>query len=65
LECPIEVDNSMRELMQSTRRIRRGWLDRLRGYKRLFETEITDGEHTAYGKVPTPERLDLKPLLRG
>ena len=37
---PIEVDGSMRELMQSTRRIRRGWLDRIRGYKRLFETEI-------------------------
>ena len=45
----------MRELMQSTRRIRRGWLDRLRGYKRLFETEITDGEHTAFGRGPTPE----------
>jgi hypothetical protein len=45
----------MRELMQSTRRIRRGWLDRLRGYKRLFETEITDGEHTAFGRRPTPE----------
>jgi hypothetical protein len=30
----------MQELMQSTSRIRRGWLDRLRGYKRAFETEI-------------------------
>ena len=47
---PIEVDGSMRELMQSTRRIRRGWLDRIRGYKRLFETEIIDGEHSAYEK---------------
>jgi hypothetical protein len=37
-----------RELMPNTKRIRRGWLDRLRGYERLFETEITDGEHTAY-----------------
>jgi hypothetical protein len=44
-----------RELMKNTKRIRRGWLDRLRGYKRLFETEITDGEHTAYGRGPTPE----------
>lgn len=31
------------------------WLDRLRGYMRVFETEITDGEHTAYGRGPTPE----------
>jgi len=45
----------MQELMQSTSRIRRGWLDRLRGYKRAFETEITDGEHNAYGRGPTAE----------
>jgi len=45
----------MQELMQSTSRIRRGWLDRLRGYKRVFETEITDGEHNAYGRGPTAE----------
>ena len=39
---------TMRELVQKTRRIRRGWLDRLRGYDRLYETELTDGQHTAY-----------------
>src|SRR6516165_911334 len=44
----------MQELMQSTSRIRRGWLDRLRSYKRVFETEITDGEHTAYGRGHLP-----------
>jgi hypothetical protein len=46
---------TMRELMQSTRRIRRRWLDRLRGCKRLFGTEITGGEYAAYGRGPTPE----------
>ena len=46
---------TMRELVQKTRRIRRGWLDRLRGYDRLYETELTDGQHTAYGRGPTPD----------
>jgi hypothetical protein len=45
----------MRELMQKTRRIRRGWLDRLKGYDRLYETELTDGQHTAHGRGPTRE----------
>ena len=45
----------MRGLMQTTRRIRRGWLDRLKGYDRLFETELTDGQHTVYGRGRTPE----------
>ena len=43
----------MREMVQRTRRIRRGWLDRLRGYERLYETELTDGKHTFYGRGPT------------
>ena len=51
----MQTDETMRELMQKTRRIRRGWLDRLRGYDRLYETELTDGQHTAYGRGPTPE----------
>ena len=49
------VIETMRELVQKTRRIRRGWLDRLRGYDRLYETEITYGHHTAYGRGPTSE----------
>ena len=44
-----------RQLMQSTKRVRRGWLERLLGYRRVFETEITDGEHTIYARGPTPE----------
>ena len=43
------------EVMQSTKRVRRGWLERLFGYRRVFETEITDGEHTVYARGPTPE----------
>lgn len=33
-----------------TSRIRRGWLDRLRGYDRLYETTVTDGKRIARGK---------------
>jgi len=43
------------EVRQSTNSVRRTWLERLLGYRRLFETEITDGEHTVYAKGPTPE----------
>ena len=35
------------KVMKSTNRVRRTWPERLLGYKRMFETEITDGEHTA------------------
>jgi len=42
-------------LMQSTKQVRPGWLDRLWGYECVFETDITDGEFTAYGRGPTPE----------
>lgn len=45
----------MSETMETTRQIRRGWIDRLRGYEQLFETVFTDGEYTAYGRGPTPE----------
>jgi hypothetical protein len=46
---------SMRELEVRTTRVRRGWLDRLRGYKHVYETELTDGEHVAHGRGPTRE----------
>jgi len=49
------VIETMRELMQKTQRIRRGWLDRLRGYDRLYETELTDGQRIAYGRGPTSD----------
>jgi hypothetical protein len=52
---PTHAVAAMRELMQRTRRIRRGWLDRLRGYDRLYETELTDGLRTAYGRGSNPQ----------
>ena len=39
---------SMSELVSRTARIRRGWLDRLKGFDRLYETEVSDGERTAF-----------------
>jgi hypothetical protein len=43
----------MTELVSRTARIHRGWLDRLKGFDRLYETEVTDGERIAYGRGPT------------
>ena len=34
---------SMPELVSRTVRIRRGLVDRLRGFERLYETKVTDG----------------------
>ena len=45
----------MRELEFRTTRVRRGWLERLKGYERAYETELTDGERVAYGRGPTRE----------
>jgi hypothetical protein len=45
----------MRELGFRTTRVRRGWLDRLKGYERVYETKLTDGERVAYGRGPTRE----------
>jgi hypothetical protein len=45
----------MSDLVSRTARIRRGWLDRLKGFDRLYETEVTDGERIAYGRGPTRE----------
>jgi hypothetical protein len=45
----------MFELSSRTKRIRRGLLDRLKGFHRLYETKVTDGERVAFGRGPTPE----------
>ena len=45
----------MRELEVKTSRVRRGWIDRLKGYVRLYETKLTDGERAAYGRGPSRE----------
>jgi hypothetical protein len=41
------------ELVSRTVRIRRGWLDRLRGFDRLYETQLTDGQRVTFGRGAT------------
>jgi hypothetical protein len=45
----------MAELSSRTKRIRRGWLDRLKGLDRLYETTVTDGYRVATGRGATPD----------
>jgi hypothetical protein len=48
----------MRQLVAQTARIRRGWLDRLKGLDRVYETKVTDGYREATGKGATPDASD-------
>ena len=50
----------MREL--EFRTCRRGWLDRLKGYDRLYETKVTDGERAAYGRGASREASEQAAL---
>ena len=52
----------MRELEVRTSRVRRGWIDRLKGYDRLYETKVTDGERVAYGRGPSREASEQAAL---
>jgi hypothetical protein len=52
----------MRELEVRTSRVRRGWIDRLKGYDRLYETKVTDGECAAYGRGPSREASEQATL---
>jgi hypothetical protein len=52
----------MRELEVRTSRLRRGWLDRLKGYDRLYETKVTDGERAAYGRGASREASEQAAL---
>ena len=52
----------MRELEFRTSRVRRGWLDRLKGYDRLYETKVMDGERVAYGRASTREASEQAAL---
>jgi hypothetical protein len=45
----------MPELEVITSRVRRGGIDRLKGYVRLYETKLTDDERAAYGGGPSRE----------
>ena len=52
----------MRELELRTLRVRRSWLERLRGYDRVYETKITDGERAAYGRGASREASEQAAL---
>jgi hypothetical protein len=52
----------MPELVSRTVRIRRGWLDRLRGFERLYETKVTDGESVTYARGTTRESSEQAAL---
>src|SRR6476619_5773990 len=52
----------MRELEVRTSRVQRGWIDRLKGYDRLYETKVTDGERAAYGRGPSREASEQAAL---
>ena len=52
----------MRELELRTLRVRRSWLERLRGYDRVYETKVTDGEHVAYGRGASREASEQAAL---
>ena len=54
----------MPELVSQTMRIRRGWLDRLRGFQRLYETKVTDGESVTFGRGATRESSERAALGR-
>ena len=43
----------MPQLDSRTRRIRRGWIDRVRGIKHLYETKVTDGYQEVTGRGAT------------
>jgi hypothetical protein len=43
----------MTELTSSTKRAHRNLFERLRGLDKVYETEISDGEHLARGRGPT------------
>jgi hypothetical protein len=51
---PLEEGIKVPELVSQTVRIRRGWLDRLRGLDHLYETKLTDGYRVAIGRGTFP-----------
>ncbi len=43
----------MDELTYKTWRTRRNLIERLQGHEKMYETKVTDGERSAYGRGPT------------
>jgi hypothetical protein len=54
----------MPELESRTVRIPHGWIDRLRGFKRLYETKVTDGQRLTYGRGATREASEQAALRK-
>ena len=52
----------MRELEVRTSRVRRRWIDRLKGYDRVYGTKVTDGEREAYGRGASREASEQAAL---
>ena len=52
----------MPKLVSRTVRIRRGWLDRLRGFDRLYETQLTDGQRVTFGRGATRKESEQTAL---
>jgi hypothetical protein len=43
----------MAEITAKTWRAHRNFLERLKGYEKIYETKISDGERAAHGRGPT------------
>lgn len=52
--------DDMTELTAKTWRAHRNLLERLKGYEKIYETKLTDGEKTAYGRGRTREESRRK-----
>ena len=49
-------NNAMSELSVQTRRVRRNWIERLRGFDKAYETVVTDGSREARGRGETKQQ---------
>jgi hypothetical protein len=52
----------MLQLVVRTRRIHRGWVDRLRGFEKLYESKISDGQRIIYGRGETRQSSEQAAL---
>jgi hypothetical protein len=52
----------MIKLVCKTTRVQRGWLNRLKGFDRLYRAKLPDGKRTVYGKGQTREIAERNAL---
>ena len=55
----------MSELLSRTVRIKRRLIHRLMGFRRLYQTQLTDGQRVAYGSGATPKTSQHGPNETG